>query len=63
MRVSVVGVSAEVYICKHMAEATGGTYHVAVGEGHLEEIIQGHVPPPPLSQSAGAVLVRGGACI
>lgn len=56
---SVVGLSAEVFVCKRLAEQTGGTYGCALGEGHLEELVMGHVPPPPLTQEAGACLVRG----
>lgn len=52
--------SAEVYICRHMADQTGGTYSCALGEGHLEELILGHVPPPPLTNDAGACLMRVG---
>lgn len=35
MRCSVVGLSAEIYICKHLCEETGGTYSVALDEVSL----------------------------
>lgn len=60
-RVSVVGVAAEVHVCRRMADDTGGTYAVALGGSHLEELMLTHAPPPPASAaSAGAQLVRGG---
>jgi transcription initiation factor TFIIH subunit 2 len=32
IRSSVIGLSAEVFICKHLCEETGGTYIVALNE-------------------------------
>lgn len=61
MRCSVVGLSAEIYICKLLCEQTGGIYSVALNEGHLKELILEHAPPPPaLAESAIASLVRMG---
>ena len=61
LRVSVVGVAAEVHVCRRMADDTGGTYAVALGGSHLEELMLTHAPPPPASAaSAGAQLVREG---
>ena len=54
-----VGIAAEVHVCRRMAEETGGTYGIALSEAHLEEILLAHAPPPPASaSSAGAELVR-----
>lgn len=52
VRVSVVGVAAEVYICRLMAQKTGGSYGVALDEGHLEDLILAHATPPPSSNSS-----------
>jgi transcription initiation factor TFIIH subunit 2 len=63
-RVSIVGVAAEVNVCRRMADETGGTYSVALGESHLEELMLGHAPPPAATAAnMGAELVRsrGGA--
>lgn len=51
VRVSVVGVAAEVYICRLMAQKTGGSYGVALDEGHLEDLILAHATPPPSSSN------------
>lgn len=60
MRVSVIGIAAEVYICKHVAQETGGQYHVALSEKHLEDSLLGLIPPPPaLAETVKAALVSG----
>lgn len=46
-RISAVGVSAEVYVCRRMTEATGGIYGVAMNENHLLELLLSHGAPPP----------------
>jgi len=51
VRISVVGVAAEVYICRLMAQRTGGSYGVALDEGHLEDLILAHATPPPSSDN------------
>ncbi|GLC63541.1 hypothetical protein PLESTF_000047400 [Pleodorina starrii] len=61
IRVSVVGVAAEVYVCRRIAEETGGSYGVALNEAHLEQLMMGHSnPPPATSAQAKAELVRMG---
>eukprot|EP00850_Spirogloea_muscicola_P020398 SM000214S06792 [mRNA] locus=s214:92068:93893:- [translate_table: standard] len=55
IRCSVVGLSAELYICKVLCEKTGGRYSVAMSE----ELVLEHAPPPPtLAEAAVASLVR-----
>ncbi|KXZ56829.1 hypothetical protein GPECTOR_1g748 [Gonium pectorale] len=61
IRVSVVGVAAEVYVCRRIADDTGGSYGVALHEAHLEQLLMAHAHPPPASQAqARAELVRMG---
>eukprot|EP00210_Caulerpa_lentillifera_P001903 g1830.t1 len=61
VRVSVLGLAAEVYIYKHISEETKGKYFVALTEKHLEDSIMQLVPPPAaLQTSAHAKLVRMG---
>eukprot|EP00803_Ostreobium_quekettii_P003879 evm.model.scf_167.20 EVM.evm.TU.scf_167.20 scf_167:126901-131500(+) len=61
VRVSVVGLAAEVYVCKHVAQETGGSHSVALNERHLERLMLDLVAPPPaIAASAAATLVRMG---
>lgn len=67
VRVSVVGLSAELHICRVMATKTGGTYQIATAQdGTLDEFMASHATPPPSSSSAatttgsGVSLVRMG---
>mmetsp|Transcript_15614 Transcript_15614/g.46061 ORF Transcript_15614/g.46061 Transcript_15614/m.46061 type:complete len:458 (-) Transcript_15614:390-1763(-) len=61
VRVSVVGVAAEVYVCRRMADDTGGRYAIALGEAHLEELLLAHSSPPPATAGrAGVQLVQMG---
>ncbi|GMH32946.1 hypothetical protein BSKO_00780 [Bryopsis sp. KO-2023] len=61
VRVSFIGLAAEVFVCKSIAEETGGPYHVASTEKHLEDTLIGLVPPPPApARATQATLVRMG---
>ncbi|KAF8067113.1 GTF2H2 [Scenedesmus sp. PABB004] len=61
IRVSVVGVCAEVHILRRAAQLTGGSYGVALSEAHLGELLLAHAPPPPAPPgSLTAELVRMG---
>jgi transcription initiation factor TFIIH subunit 2 len=61
MRCSVIGLSAEVFICKHLCQETGGTYSVAVNESHLKELVLEHAPPPPaIAEFAISNLIKMG---
>lgn len=61
VRISVVGLSAEVHVCRTVADSTGGTYGIALNEEHLEELMLEHaVPPPAAPGSSGVSLVHMG---
>ena len=47
VRISVICLVAEVFICKQMAELTGGMFSVALDATHLSELLQQHTIPPP----------------
>lgn len=47
LRVSVICLSAELYICKRLAEETGGDFGVAVDVRHLTVLLGKHTAPPP----------------
>ncbi|KAK9805068.1 hypothetical protein WJX73_010881 [Symbiochloris irregularis] len=61
VRVSIVGLAAQMYICSRITEDTGGSYTVAMNEHHLQELVMAHSPPPPTRQAdSAASLVRMG---
>ncbi|XP_072957605.1 general transcription factor IIH subunit 2 [Typha angustifolia] len=61
IRCSVIGLSAEIFICKHLCEETGGSYTVALDESHFKELLLEHAPPPPaIAEYAVANLIKMG---
>jgi len=60
IRCSVVGVGAEVHVCKTVADKTGGSYHVALNEDHLRRLVFAHSPPPPSTLKSETSLIRMG---
>ncbi|XP_061324706.1 general transcription factor IIH subunit 2 isoform X2 [Pezoporus flaviventris] len=60
IRVSVIGLSAEVRVCTVLARETGGTYHVILDESHYKELLMHHVRPLPTSSSSECSLIRMG---
>lgn len=47
VRISVICMVAEVFICRQVAELTGGTFAVALDATHLSELLQQQTIPPP----------------
>lgn len=62
VRVSVIGLSAEVRVCTVLTRETSGSYHVILDEGHFKELLMLHVKPPPASSSSECSLIRMGQC-
>ncbi|POI35109.1 hypothetical protein CIB84_001139, partial [Bambusicola thoracicus] len=60
IRVSVIGLSAEVRVCTVLTRETGGTYHVILDESHYKELLMHHVSPPPASSTSECSLIRMG---
>ncbi|VAH34102.1 unnamed protein product [Triticum turgidum subsp. durum] len=61
VRCSVIGLAAEIFICKHLCEETGGSYTVALDESHFKELLLEHAPPPPaIAEYAAANLIKMG---
>lgn len=56
IRINVICLLAEIFICKQLAELTGGTFTVALDATHLSELLQRHtVPPPEVEEENAAV--------
>ncbi|XP_021477874.2 general transcription factor IIH subunit 2 isoform X2 [Oncorhynchus mykiss] len=60
IRVSVIGLSAEVRVCTVLTRETGGSYHVILDESHFRELLMFHVKPPPATSSSECSLIRMG---
>ncbi|EMS50464.1 General transcription factor IIH subunit 2 [Triticum urartu] len=61
VRCSVIGLAAEIFICKHLCEETGGSYTVALDESHFKELLLEHAPPSPaIAEYAAANLIKMG---
>uniref|UniRef100_A0A9J8BJS5 General transcription factor IIH subunit n=1 Tax=Cyprinus carpio carpio TaxID=630221 RepID=A0A9J8BJS5_CYPCA len=60
IRVSVIGLSAEVRVCTILTRETGGSYNVILDESHFKELLILHVKPPPASSSSECSLIRMG---
>ncbi|KAI1296870.1 General transcription factor IIH subunit 2 [Halotydeus destructor] len=60
VRCSVVGLSAEVRICRVLAKTTQGRYDVILDEHHMKETIMQHLSPPPATQNTESSLIRMG---
>ncbi|CAL5426556.1 unnamed protein product [Camellia sinensis] len=61
IRCSVIGLSAEIFICKYLCQETGGSYSIALDESHLKDLVLEHAPPPPaIAEFAIANLIKMG---
>lgn len=61
VRVSAVGLAAEMTILRTLAAKTGGVYRVALGGEHFAELMAEHVIPPPTTAGrTPASLIRMG---
>ena len=52
IRISTVALQAELYICKKLADATGGLAGVCMDMRHLRDLVMGHAIPPPVNADA-----------
>ena len=60
IRVSVIGLAAELRVCKSVSEETGGTFSVSLNDAHLKELIFDHLEPPPASVKIDHTLIKVG---
>ena len=47
LQVSIISLSAEMYICRKVTEETNGSYCVALDSKHFADLLMGQVAPPP----------------
>jgi len=60
IRCSIVGLSAEVKLCKTICEETQGSYNVILSKKHCQDLILDHLQPPKAKETIEASLVRMG---
>jgi len=61
VRVSVIGIGAEVHLCHTMCKVTGGSYSVLLDDVHFRHLLQQHVlPPPTVPSHSDNVLIKMG---
>jgi transcription initiation factor TFIIH subunit 2 len=60
VRCSVIGLAAEVHICKQMSTETKGLYSVILDEVHLHDVLQKIAFPLPNSDSGTQTLIKMG---
>ncbi|XP_022649374.1 general transcription factor IIH subunit 2-like [Varroa jacobsoni] len=60
LRCSVIGLAAEVHVCRQLTKTTGGSYQVVMDEEHLGELLSTHLLPPPALSNVECSLVRMG---
>lgn len=62
IRVSIVGLSAEVQICKRLCSATNGVYSVITSESHFKDALFDHIAPHALllTQQSHSTIIQMG---
>ncbi|XP_063972325.1 general transcription factor IIH subunit 2 [Diachasmimorpha longicaudata] len=60
VRCSVIGLAAELHVCKRLATSTGGEHGVVLDDKHFLEQLKAHVDPPPAATRLEAALVKMG---
>lgn len=60
VRCSVIGLAAEVHVCRQLANITGGTYNVIMDDCHFKDLLFQQVEPPPASLCLESSLIKMG---
>ncbi|XP_045447894.1 general transcription factor IIH subunit 2 [Melitaea cinxia] len=60
IRCSVIGLAAEVRICKKLCQDTGGEYGVVLDDVHYRSLLMEHTSPPARARALDAGLVKMG---
>ncbi|ELU17421.1 hypothetical protein CAPTEDRAFT_178402 [Capitella teleta] len=60
VQVSIIGLAADVRICRKICHDTQGQYHVIVDEPHFKELLNQQVTPPNATSSTESSLIRMG---
>lgn len=57
---NIVGLAAEVHLCRQICQKTKGRYGVILDESHYKELMMQHLTPPPALANTEASLIRMG---
>ncbi|KAK4875443.1 hypothetical protein RN001_011865 [Aquatica leii] len=60
VRCSIIGLAAEVHICKQLAAETNGTYSVILDDSHYKDLLFQHIEPPPAAVCLDSSLIKMG---
>lgn len=60
VRVSIIGLAAEVKVCQKITQSTKGVYNVVLDETHFRDLVFNHLNPPPATSSSDSSLIRMG---
>lgn len=60
IKCSVIGLAAELKLCKTIAQSTQGTYSVVLDESHYRDLLLQHTRPPPAKETLEASLIKMG---
>lgn len=60
IRCSIIGLAAELNVCRKITSATNGTYNVVIDDSHFRELLYDQVSPPPATSSTESSLIRMG---
>lgn len=60
IRCSVIGLSAEIKVCKTLVTETKGSYDIVIDDSHLKSVVFEHLNPPPAKKGTQSSLIRMG---
>ncbi|XP_057670345.1 general transcription factor IIH subunit 2 [Diorhabda carinulata] len=60
VRCSVIGLAAEVHVCRLLADQTNGTYNVILDDIHFKDLLMQQVDPPPAAMCLESNLIKMG---
>ncbi|XP_066260937.1 general transcription factor IIH subunit 2 [Euwallacea similis] len=60
IRCSIIGLAAEVHVCRTLASETKGTYNVILDDSHLKDLLYQQVEPSPAAAALESSLIKMG---
>lgn len=60
VRCSVIGLAAEVHVCRVLCKETSGLYGVILDDCHYKDQLYQHVEPPPAANCLESSLIKMG---